>query len=200
MLSDFFIQIIILIPSAIFHEYAHGWMADLQGDHTAKYEGRLTLNPIAHFDLWGTFLLPVLLYITSQGQLIFGYPKPVPVNPYNLRNHRWGTALVAAVGPLSNLLLAVTLGLLVRFIGPSDISTILLYVVLININLAVFNLLPIPPLDGSKLLYALLPNSTYRLQRFFDRFGILMILLFIFTLSSLIYPVRQFLFRLIIGG
>ena len=191
--------LIILIPSAIFHEYAHGWLADRLGDHTARYAGRLTLNPKAHFDLWGTFLLPVMLYIFTNGQLIFGYPKPVPVNPYNLRDQKWGPALVSAVGPLSNLLIAVAVGMVVRVVGLNDGTIFFAYVALVNINLAVFNLLPIPPLDGSKILYAVLPDSAQRIQSFFDRYGIIVLIIFAVFLSNLIFPVVNFLFNLLVG-
>jgi len=197
---------LVIIPSAIIHEYSHGAVANMLGDPTAKYAGRLTLNPLAHIDPWGTVLMPLLIFFISQGSFLFAYAKPVPYNPYNLRYPRWGPPLVALAGPVSNLLLALICGLLVRlataystsslFLGASGFLAIIIYA---NIILAVFNLLPIPPLDGSKLLFALLPERAFQLQAFFERYGIIILLIFIFYAFHLISPIIQTLFRLIIG-
>src|SRR3989339_1505196 len=105
---------LIIIPSAIIHEYAHGWMAERLGDKTARYAGRLTLNPVAHIDLWGTILMPIALLLLSGGNFMFAYAKPVPYNPYNLKNQKWGPAMVGLAGPASNFLLAVAFALVVR--------------------------------------------------------------------------------------
>jgi len=144
---------IIIIFSAIVHEYAHGWMAYQQGDPTAKYAGRLTLNPFAHMDFLGTVFLPILLLLTTR--VFFAYAKPVPINPNNFRNQRRGLILVSFAGPASNLIIALILGMIVRFSLPMAMTPFLAEIVLINIWLFVFNLIPVPPLDGSKLLFGL---------------------------------------------
>ncbi len=141
----------IVIMSAIFHEYAHAWMAMYLGDPTAKNAGRLTLNPIVHIDPFGTIMLPLILMLT--GGFFIGYAKPVPFNPYNLRDQKYGPAKVAAAGPASNLIIALILSTALRFMAldPLWVVTISL-IIYVNIILALFNLIPIPPLDGSKLL------------------------------------------------
>jgi Zn-dependent protease len=154
---DFVFIVAILIMSVVIHEVAHGYAALYLGDRTAQYAGRLTLNPIKHLDLIGSVIVPVLGYLA--GGVIFGWAKPVPFNPYNLRSQRWGEAIVAAAGPLSNLSLAIIFGLLIRFatFGSQAFYALAGYLVLVNIVLFVFNLMPIPPLDGSKILFSILP-------------------------------------------
>jgi Zn-dependent protease len=147
----------VTVPSAIFHEYMHGWVADQLGDSTARYAGRLTLNPRSHVDLFGTILLPILLFLGSGGGFLFAYAKPVPYNPYNLKNQRWGPLAVGFAGPLANGVLAVTFALFLRFLPLSSfMEQFFQVIVLTNLGLMVFNLVPIPPLDGSKILYLLL--------------------------------------------
>jgi len=139
--------------SIVIHEVAHGYMASYLGDETARYQGRLTLNPLVHLDPVGSFLIP-LISITLGG-FIIGWARPVPYNPYNLRPSRWSEALVAGAGPASNLILALIFYLLPNFINLGTGFLVLSsFVVSINIVLAVFNLIPIPPLDGSKILAA----------------------------------------------
>lgn len=190
-------SIAILVISVVIHEVSHGYAAYLQGDTTAFYAGRLTLNPIKHLDFIGSILVPILLYIMSQGSFTFGWAKPVPFNPYNLRNQRWGELIVAIAGPISNIVIALVFGLMIRFAGallPAGFLTLSILVVLINVGLAIFNLIPVPPLDGSKILFAFLPH---RLQQF--RFQ-LERLSFIIILVIVLLPQFSDLLSFCIGG
>jgi Zn-dependent protease len=199
--------IVILIFSAIVHEVAHGYAALFQGDPTAKYENRLTLNPINHIDPFGTIILPLLMLITTSAipglpRIIFGWAKPVPFNPYNLRNRRWGEAIVAVAGPGINLAIAVVFGFVLRFgwvFLPDSAFLVLKLIVFYNILLAIFNLVPIAPLDGSKILFALLPTNAAWVRRFMERYSIFLVLFLIFVLWSYIFPVVTFVFGLITG-
>lgn len=200
---DFIFIIVILIMSVVIHELAHGYSALWLGDSTAKYAGRLTLNPIKHLDPIGSVLVPLLLYILP-GNLIFGWAKPVPYNPYNLRNQKWGEAIVAAAGPLTNILIAVIFGLVVRLGAASGIfSTAFIdlasIVVFMNIILAIFNLVPIPPLDGSKILFSVLPYHMQRFRLVLEQFGLILVIFFIFVLWQFIFPVVLWFFYLITG-
>lgn len=199
----FVFQIAILIMSVVVHEASHGFTAYALGDPTAKYAGRLTLNPLHHLDMFGSVLVPLLTYFA--GGFIFGWAKPVPYNPYNLRDQKWGPGLVAAAGPLSNILLAVLFGLVIRagdFFPPALASAfieIAVVIVLINLILAVFNCVPIPPLDGSKVLFAFLPYDWDTVRIFFEQYGFLLLLVFIFFFFRLLFPIITFLFRLLTG-
>lgn len=190
---------VVIIPSAIIHEYAHGWMADRLGDPTARYAGRLTVDPRAHIDKWGTIFMPLLLFIATGGKFLFAYAKPVPYNPYNLKNQKWGPALVGLAGPAVNFLLAAAFALLLRVLPGSDFSSFLGVIVYANIMLMVFNLLPIPPLDGSKILYAVLPDSAHNVKVFLDRYGFIILLFFVFFLFELLSPIISGLFNLLVG-
>jgi len=200
MQVDFIFQIAVLIMSVVIHEVSHGYAASLLGDQTAKYQGRLTLNPLKHLDFVGSFLVPSLAYFL--GGFIFGWAKPVPYNPYNLKPGRWSEAVVAVAGPASNIALALIFGLILRVgvvaASPAFIQ-ITSVIVFINILLAIFNLVPIPPLDGSKLLFAAFPDKLYQLRGFFERYGLILILFFIFFLWQFIFPVIALLFRLLTG-
>lgn len=182
--------IAILIFSVVIHEVSHGYAAYFLGDPTAKYAGRLTLNPLKHLDPWGSFLVPLFLTISHLG-VIFGWAKPVPYNPYNLSNQKYGPALVGLAGPLSNLALALLAGVMIRImlvIGVEDGFfgyNILALLVVINVFLIVFNLLPIPPLDGSKLLFAFLPVSEYT-KAVLEQYGFVFLLLFLYVFSDLL--------------
>lgn len=197
---DIIFDIIIIVFSAILHEVSHGLAARAQGDKTAEYAGRLTLNPMAHIDLYGSIIMPLVLWFVSGGRFLFAYAKPVPFNPYNLRNQQWGPALVGVAGPLTNLILAVVMAALIRSgVFDAGISEFLFRVLLINVSLAVFNMVPIPPLDGSKLLFAFLPPRYDHLKYQLERYGMFIALIFIFFFSSiLIYPI-EWVVRLLIG-
>lgn len=197
---DFVFYFLVIIPSAIIHEYAHGFAADKLGDPTARYAGRLTIDPRAHIDWWGTILMPVALYIITGGRFLFAYAKPVPYNPYNLKNQKWGPAMVALAGPAANLLLAVAFAFFVRVLPFSNLTSILSIIVYANIMLLVFNLLPIPPLDGSKILYAILPASANQIKFFLDRYGFVILLFFVFFLFEFISPIINGLFTILVGG
>ena len=199
-LTSLFFYFIIIIPSAIIHEYAHGWMADQLGDPTARYAGRLTLDPRAHIDLWGTIVMPLLLFISTGGRVLFAYAKPVPYNPYNLKNQKWGPAMVGLAGPAANLLLAAAFAIVLRLFPASAIAPFLGIIVYANVLLMVFNLVPIPPLDGSKVLYALLPNSAVGIKQFLDRYGFFILLVFVFFLFELLAPIIDGVFRLLVGS
>ena len=206
--TAFLFQITILIFSVVIHEVSHGYAALLLGDHTAEYEGRLTLNPVKHIDPFGSLLLPAMSYFL--GGFIFGWAKPVPYNPYNLRNQKWGPAIVGAAGPAANISLAVIFGLVVRFLADGAAGSVGMFVdnfitiastiALLNLVLAIFNLIPIPPLDGSKVLFALLPYEWRGLQFFLERYGFMLLLIFIFFFSQWLAPIVMFLFRLITGA
>ena len=197
--------IIILIFSVILHEIAHGYAAEMQGDPTARLAGRLTLNPVPHIDLFGSIILPALLIFSNSG-VVVGWAKPVPYNPYNLRNQRWGTLSVALAGVFVNFLLALIFGLLIRFADglPLSFLAIAKTIVLLNIILGVFNLLPIPPLDGSKVLLALFPRTFYPVMEFAERNMILVLLGFLILLPFLLGPIvgtiSSYLFTFFTGG
>ena len=201
--ASFIFSLIILLFSVIIHEVAHGYAALMQGDKTAEYAGRLTLNPLPHIDPVGTIVLPLLSL--SLGGFLFGWAKPVPYNPYNLRNQRWGEAIVAAAGPLSNILLAVIFGCIIRFYvvpnGAFDGGLALIsdVIVKVNIVLAVFNLMPIPPLDGSKILSTLLPSGFIRVRQAMERFGFLGVIIFLVFIWRFVTPLIPWAYELITG-
>lgn len=162
IITVFFLYLVILIALTI-HEYSHAWMANFLGDPTARYAGRLTLNPLVHIDVLWTLILPVLSLLMGAG--FIGAAKPVPFNPYNLRNQKYGPALIGAAGPLSNVLIAIIIGLIVRFlvnVNGQFVETLKL-MAYINISLAIFNLIPIPPLDGSKILQFIVPERYHNI-------------------------------------
>jgi Zn-dependent protease len=181
-------------------------MANYLGDPTAKYAGRLTLNPIKHLDPIGSVILPIFFILITKltgGGIIFGWAKPVPINPYNFRDQKYGSAKVALAGPGSNLAIALIFGLALRFLPViftiPALSFIFSYIVYINILLAVFNLLPIPPLDGSHLLFAFLPLRMENLKIFFNQYGLFLLLLVIFFFFRYLFLIINWIFSLIVG-
>ncbi|MCK4782003.1 site-2 protease family protein [Candidatus Parcubacteria bacterium] len=192
-LAFFMIATAIIFALSI-HEYSHALVADFLGDHTAKLQGRLTINPLAHLDPMGT----LFLFIAG-----FGWGKPVPFNPYNLRNQKWGPGLIALAGPTSNFLMAITAGLGLQLLGTSNTAFIDFFSVFIWINvlLGVFNLMPIFPLDGSHILSTFFPQLARKIESLFLKYSIFVL---VGMLLFMIYIVIPFvcipLFSLIIGG
>ncbi len=207
MSIDIIFQIIILIFSVVIHEVSHGAMAYYLGDKTAKRAGRLTLNPFPHLDLMGSVILPAFLVISSS-PILFGWAKPVPYNPYNLKKGgRWAEALVAFAGPASNFALALMFALAIRFgLIPVEAYNIAFVAVYINILLGIFNLIPIPPLDGSKILPSLLPRSlsvkyTQITRIFNDKpfLGFGVVILFVLLLGSTFATLILSMVNILIG-
>lgn len=198
-------QIVILLFSIVFHEVAHGRVALWKGDTTARDAGRLTLNPIPHIDIFGTILFPLLL-ILMRSPVLFGWAKPVPVNPWRLRESKKDMALIGASGPASNLLLAVIAGILFRIsigaIGANNVLVqALFFAVFINLVLAFFNLIPIPPLDGSKIVMGFLPDDLAVQYSRIERYGFLIIfgLFFLGIFQRILFPIVHLFLILIIG-
>jgi Zn-dependent protease len=186
MEGAFIFLIAILIMSIVIHEVAHGYAADSLGDPTARYAGRLTLNPIKHLDPIGSLVVPVSLYFLTG--FVFGWAKPVPFNPYNLRDQRWGEALIAGAGPASNILIALIFSALIRIgLAYEMISgpflEIAFFAVYINIILALFNMIPVPPLDGSKILFSVLPYQFQQVRPFLEQYGMLIVLFLVFVVG-----------------
>jgi len=201
---DIIFFIVILLFSVILHEIAHGYVALSLGDPTAKNAGRLTLNPIPHIDPIGSLLMPFLL-TALQSPFLFGWAKPVPVNPFNLRDQKYGSAKVSIAGPLANFGIAIVFGLLLRFFTAPlaqsfpSLLPLLFGIVQLNLVLAIFNLIPIPPLDGSHILFDFLPKSFYGVQKFLTQYGVFILLFFVFFLFRFLEAPLQWLFRLIVG-
>ncbi len=194
-------EFLVILFSIIIHEISHGYVAVFLGDPTPRLQGRLTLNPLKHIDPLGSIVVPI---ITSLAGLTFGWAKPVQFNPYNLKNKRWGELLIAIAGPLSNILIALVFAAIVRFGIQNGVLSIpfivlCLYVVMINISLAVFNLIPIPPLDGSKVLFGLLPARFQHVRRLIEQHSFVLILVLLLFLWHFITPIIPFLFRVVTG-
>ncbi len=189
--------------SVILHEISHGYAANAMGDPTAKYAGRLTLNPLKHLDPIGSFLLPVFTYLS--GGFILGWAKPVPFNPHNLKNQKWGPAIVGLAGPLANIIVIIIFGLIVRLESALSFLPISFFqfaavIVLVNLQLTILNLIPIPPLDGSRIIQAFLPYKWQRLQYILERYSFFFALILIFFVWQYAFlPIVINLFKLITG-
>ena len=199
---DIFFQVVILFFSVILHEVAHGYAALSLGDPTARDAGRLTLNPIKHMDPWGTVVLPLFL-ILIRAPFLVGWAKPVPVNPFRLRDPKRGMMLVGAAGPLANIALILLSALALRtlpFSAPPLLFDLFKYCCAINIILALFNLVPVPPLDGSKVVAGILPPKVRAVYVGLERYGIFIIiaLLYLGLLDLVIVPLYRVIFYFLV--
>jgi Zn-dependent protease len=198
-------SLIVLLFSVIIHELAHGYVAYSLGDPTAKYEGRLTLNPLKHLDPFGSVVFPLLLLLATQGQgPIFGWAKPVPINPYNFKDQKWGTLKVSIAGPATNFGIAIIFGLFIRFFNFPQIAPLIQLlgiVVFYNFLWGIFNLVPIPPLDGSWILFRFLPQSWDNVKSFLQQYGLFILIFFIFFggTAGLGY-IAQYLYNIVVGS
>lgn len=179
-------------------------MAELFGDSTARLAGRLTLNPLPHIDPLGSIIIPALMLMGSGGSFAFGWAKPVPYNPYNLKNFKWGTVLVGIAGVMANLFIAIVFGMILRFhteigIISAPFLSMAESIVYLNIVLAVFNLIPFPPLDGAKVLFALLPFRFQYIHNYLERNWFLFLIFVLFFAQYIIWPITRVLFNVIVG-
>jgi len=202
---SFILGISYLIIAITIHEFAHAFAADRLGDPTARAAGRLTLNPFAHIDPVGTVALPLALLLLSGGSFAYGWGKPTPFDPYNLENPRRDAGIISVAGPLSNIALAIVISIAIRFL-PYTFSIFLIPLILTNIGIAIFNLIPVGPLDGQKILFGLLPRDlAYEFQSVMSRYGTLILIMMIFPffggeapISAIMTPAIQFLARILI--
>ena len=195
--------VVILILSVVIHEVSHGYVAYRYGDMTASMAGRLTMNPIKHIDLFGSILLPGILLLTGAG-FVIGWAKPVPYNPDNFKNRKQGTIAVALAGIVANFSIAIVFGLIMRLLThfgtlTPDLLFILSVIVITNIVLGFFNLIPIPPLDGSRIIAGIGGYKAERIVQQLERYGLVIALLFVFFVWPLLTPIVFHLFELITG-
>ncbi|OHA62044.1 MAG: hypothetical protein A2556_01245 [Candidatus Vogelbacteria bacterium RIFOXYD2_FULL_44_9] len=195
-------SIIILVMSVVLHEVSHGFVAYMLGDPTAKIAGRLTLNPLKHLDWMGSVIVPLILSLLP-GNFIVGWAKPVPYNPHMLRGGKYGPALVAGAGPVMNLAIAIFFAFLIRSslamsIGGSTMVILSGSIVLINVALAIFNLIPIAPFDGSKILFAFLPHRWHGVETWLERNQMIIILVVILGVGSILSPLTSLIVRLLL--
>jgi len=206
-----------LVFAIVFHEVAHGWVANRLGDPTARDLGRLTLNPIPHIDLFGTIIMPLLLFVLTDGRMLFGYAKPVPINPNNFKDPKKGMALSSLAGPGVNIVMAVICSFLLRVVMAglegnvpepawswfaTPVTLMLGYGIIINVVLAVLNMIPIPPLDGSRVVYWLLPARQSAVYYRLEPYGtfILMGLIMLGVLGKIMTPLIRPLLGLLLGN
>lgn len=200
-------NLVVLLFSVVIHEVSHGFVAERLGDPTARLLGRLTLNPLKHLDFMGSFVIPFGLFFLTNGAFVFGWAKPVPYNPANLKHPKNDSAKIAAAGPASNFILAAAFGIFYRIVGAGDVASagpilgFFSLIVFVNVLLGVFNLVPIPPLDGSKVLFSILPRSesAARLALFLERYGLLILILFMLYGFRLIMPAVLLISSALIG-
>lgn len=196
LINDILIISIPLLFAITVHEVAHGWMAEKLGDKTARMLGRITLNPASHIDPFGTILLPLMIFLASNGSFFFGYAKPVPISPINFKSYKRDMILVTLAGPISNVIMAVLWAIIAKLtffasnpalIALGEISR---YGIFINVVLACLNLLPIPPLDGSKVLTVLLPYNMSRFVLEYEQYSLFLIVFLVWsgTLSAILSP------------
>jgi len=200
LLISFAISFALLIIAMTVHEFSHGLVAFKLGDSTAKLNGRLTLNPLAHIDLFWTILLPLMLYVSTNGNFVFGSAKPVPINYWALRNPKRDIIWIGLAGPLANLILAFIVAQIIKFIPLGGILASLLFNLLtINVVLALFNLIPVPPLDGSRILTGLLPEDLSRQYASFERYGfiILIALIWLGVFDRILWPLVSLVIRIL---
>ena len=203
---EFVLQIFILFFSIIAHEYAHGRVALMRGDPTAYRQGRLTFNPLPHIDPFGTIILPILQWL-MLGRILFGYAKPVPVNPYMLKNPRRDMTWVSAAGPAINFLIGCIAGMAIRLhyqhgldLNPA-LQNLLWYFFIINIWLAIVNLVPVPPLDGSRILIGLLPKKITLNLFQYERLGMFLLVILIVSgfFENILSPIAELIIKTIVG-
>jgi len=194
-------SLVVLFFSIVIHEIAHGSVANSLGDSTAKDSGRLTLNPLKHIDPFGTIILPALLLLFTLGKgPIFGWALPVPVNPFNFRDQKWGMLKVSLAGPATNFLLAIIFGLLIRFVSlPQSLILLFSIISVYNFAWAIFNLIPIPPLDGSHILFTFLGNRFSGFRIILQRYSLFILLLFVFFGLDIVFKGASFLYILVAG-
>lgn len=194
-------SLIVLLFLVIIHEIAHGSVANYLGDATAKHSGRLTLNPIKHLDPVGSILLP--LFLAILGAPVIGWAKPVPINPYNFRDQKWGELKVSLAGPASNFLIAIIFALIIRFLPLSNsLLTLFGIISIYNFLLGIFNLIPVPPLDGSWILFSFFPRGLAKVKLFLQQYGMFILIFLIFFIQSglsWVFSGASALFRLISG-
>jgi Zn-dependent protease len=188
--------VVILVVVLTVHEFSHAWAGHMLGDITAKSEGRLTLNPLKHIDPFLTLLLPLGLILLGS-PVVFGAAKPVPFNPYAVRHGKKGVALVAFAGPASNLLMALVVGVYLRFVEVGGLGGVfLIQFVLVNIAFFIFNMIPFPPLDGSRIVYAFAPPGLQDAMDGIERYGLIAVFAFVFIFFRFIDPA----FAAAVGG
>ncbi len=196
-----FFSLIVLLFSVIIHEIAHGSVALALGDTTARDAGRLSLNPLKHLDPFGSVILPLFLILLTNGQgPIFAWAKPVPVNSFNFRDKKWGMLKVSIAGPLTNFSIGVFFCLLIRFFSlPFSYLIPFSFIAIYNFILTIFNLLPFPPLDGSHILFTIIPDRWLNIKMTIQRYGILILILLITFGSSWIFNLAGFFYQLFSG-